>query len=176
MGFLEQGMVHVCYNGSYIKISATSHPVGLKLDFIRRFIMMRISSLFTVLLLTLSAQAWAQTPPSDKPPKLEKLEEVSEDAVNVKSNQSQQGTQIQDSRDNNGNLINTTVTSGPSTYTVSPAHPAGPVPVGEGPGPALRGPQWKVFEFGGPKKKTTPEDDSATDAPAPPPPAAPAAK
>ncbi|KQQ33738.1 hypothetical protein ASF61_11890 [Duganella sp. Leaf126] len=136
--------------------------------------MKRTASLLPVLLLTIgaTAHAWAQTPPSDKPPKMEKLEEVTEDGVNIKSNQSQQGTQIKDNRDNNGNLINTTVTAGGSTYTVRPAHPAGPVPVGEGPGPALSGPQWKVFEFGGPKKKTPVDDDSADEAPAPPPPPA----
>ena len=135
--------------------------------------MKRTSSLLPVLLLAIGAHAWAQTPPSDKPPKLEKLEEVTEDGVNVRSNQSQQGTQIKDNRDNNGNLINTTVTAGGSTYTVRPAHPAGPVPVGEGPGPTLSGPQWKVLEFGGPKKKTPVEDDSTTDVP---PPAAPVTK
>lgn len=137
--------------------------------------MKRISSLLPVLLLAIGAHAVAQTPPSDKPPKMEKVEEISGDGVNINSSQSQKGTQIKDNRDNNGNLINTTVTAGGSTYTVRPAHPAGAPAVGEGPGPTLRGAQWNVLEFGGPKKKPV-EDDSATDAGAPPPPAAPAVK
>lgn len=131
---------------------------------------MKPISLLPALLLTLGAHAWAQNTPSQAPPKLDKIEEFSEDAVNIKSNQSQQGTQITDRRDNSGNIVETTVTSGPSTYKVRPAHPAGPPAIGEGPGPALRGAQWNVMEFDiGKKKKAVTEDDSAADAPAPPP-------
>ncbi|MET0264762.1 MAG: hypothetical protein ABW202_04040 [Duganella sp.] len=129
-----------------------------------------IFSLLPALLFTLGAHAVAQNTPSQAPPKLDKIEEFSDDAVNIKSNQSQQGTQINDRRDNNGNIVETNVTSGPSTYKVRPVHPAGVGPVGEGPGPAIRGAQWTVMEFG-PGKKKKAEDDSAD---APPPPAPPA--
>jgi hypothetical protein len=132
--------------------------------------MTRISYLLPALLLTVGAHAWAQTPPSDKPPKMDKIEEYADDAVNIKSNQSQQGTQITDTRDNNGNLVDTTVKSGASTYKVRPAHPAGSV-AAEGPGPAIRGPQWTLFEFGNKKKTTEEDDDAAAEVPAPPVPA-----
>ena len=134
--------------------------------------MTRISSLWPALLLTPGANAFAQSTPSQAPPKLEKIEEVAgDDAVTVTSKQSTQ-TQITEQRDNSGNVTEATVKSGPSTYKLRPNHPVGTALPGDAMGGANRGPQWTVMEFdiGGKKKKKTTDEDAAPDTSAPPPP------
>ncbi|MYN46879.1 hypothetical protein GTP23_17700 [Pseudoduganella sp. FT93W] len=132
--------------------------------------MLRTSTLWPALLLTLSAHsAFAQSTPSQAPPKLEKLEEVTEDPITVTSKQGPE-TKITERRDNTGKVVEATVKSGPSTYTVRPNHPAGTALPGDAMGGANRGPQWTVMEFDlGKKKKKTAEDEGAAETTTPPP-------
>lgn len=156
-----------CYNGSYTKYLCGFFSV-------KGNIMKRISPLWPALLLTLSAHtAFAQSTPSQAPPKLEKIEEVADDAVTITSKQQQQKeTQITERRDNNGNPVETTVKSGPSTYTLSHKQPTGTALPGDRTAGPLRGAQWTVMEFDlGQKKKKTVEEDAADNAPPAPPPA-----
>jgi hypothetical protein len=136
---------------------------------LRRSIMTRISTLWPALLLTLSAHtAFAQSTPSQAPPKLEKIEEIADDAITVTAKPGQE-SKITEKRDNSGNVTEATVKSGPSTYTLKPNRPPG----SSVPGEVNRGAQWTVMEFDiGKKKKTTKEDDGSTDTTAPPPPPA----
>jgi len=138
--------------------------------------MTRTSLLWPALLLALGANAFAQTTPSQAPPKLEKIEEVADDPITVTAKPAPE-RQITERRDNSGNVVEATVKSGPSTYTLKPTHPVGSALPGDAMSGAARGPQWTVMTFGG-KKKKNPDDEAAadTDAPPPPPPAAPAAK
>jgi hypothetical protein len=138
--------------------------------------MTRTSLLWPALFLMLSANAFAQSTPSQAPPKLEKLEEVTDDPITVTAKPAPE-RQITERRDNSGKVVEATVKSGPSTYSLRPTHPAGTALPGDVMSGAARGPHWTVMEFGGRKKKN-PEDEAATDtdAPPPPPPAAPAAK
>lgn len=136
--------------------------------------MKRISLLWPALLLTLSAHtAFAQSTPSQAPPKLEKIEEA-DDPVTISSKQ-QTESKITERRDNSGNVVEATVKSGPSTYTVKPNHPVGASLPGDMTSGNPRGPQWTIFEFGN-KKKKTPEEETAVDTDAPPPPPPPAVK
>lgn len=138
--------------------------------------MTRTLLLWPALLLALGANAYAQSTPSQAPPKLEKLEEVADDPVTVTSKQAPE-RQITERRDNSGKVVEATVKSGPSTYTLRPTQPVGSSLPGDAMAGTPRGPQWTVMTFGGKKTKPT-EDDAAadTDAPPPPPPAAPAAR
>ncbi len=133
--------------------------------------MKRISPLWPALLLTLGAHtAFAQSTPSQAPPKLEKIEEVADDAVTISSKQ-QSENKITERRDNNGNVVEATVKSGPSTYTVKPNHPVGASLPGDMTSGNQRGPMWTVLEFDlGKKKKKTPEEEAAPDTDVPPPP------
>ena len=126
--------------------------------------MKRISPLWPALLLTLGAHtAFAQSTPSQAPPKLETIEEGSDDAVNVKDKSASEG-KITERRDNSGNVVEATVKSGPSTYTLRPNHPAGTALPGDALGSSNRGPMWTVKEFDfGKKKKKTPEEEAASD-------------
>jgi hypothetical protein len=125
----------------------------------------------SLILLTLAAHAaFAQSTPSQAPPKLEKIEEFADDSINVTAKPSTEG-KITDRRDNNGNVTETTVKSGPSTYTVRPAHPVGTSLPGDATSGPLRGAQWTVLEFDiGKKKKKTDEEAVQDNAPPPPPP------
>jgi len=136
--------------------------------------MKRISPLWPALLLMLGAHAaFAQSTPSQAPPKLEKIEDVADDAVTITSKQQQKSeTQISERRDNSGNVVETTVKSGPSTYTLRPSHPAGTALPGDRTGGPLRGAQWTVMEFDLGQKKKKPVEDEAADTSAPPPPPA----
>ncbi|MBV7537899.1 hypothetical protein KW842_19185 [Duganella sp. sic0402] len=136
--------------------------------------MKRISPLWPALLLTLSAHAaFAQSTPSQAPPKLEKIEDVADDAVTITSKQQQKSeTQISEHRDNSGKVVETTVKSGPSTYTLRPSQPTGTALPGDRTAGPLRGAQWTVMEFDlGQKKKKTAEDETPADNAPPPPPA-----
>ncbi|MEO5933817.1 MAG: hypothetical protein ABIQ08_09735 [Duganella sp.] len=136
--------------------------------------MTRTLLLWPALLLTLGANVYAQSTPSQAPPKLEKLEEVADDPITVTGKPAPE-RQITERRDNSGNVVEATVKSGPSTYTLRPNHPVGSSLPGDAMSGPARGPQWTVMQFGG-KKKKNPDDEAATDADAPPPPPAPAAK
>jgi hypothetical protein len=129
--------------------------------------MTRISNLWPALLLSLFAHgAYAQSTPSQAPPKLEKIEEIADDPITVTAKPGQE-SKITEKRDNSGNVTEATVKSGPSTYTLKPNRPVG----SSVPGEVNRGAQWTVMEFDiGKKKKTTKEDDGSTDTTAPPPP------
>jgi hypothetical protein len=131
--------------------------------------MTRTSLLWPALLLALSANAWSQSTPSQAPPKLEKIEEMAGDPITVTAKPAPE-RQITERRDNSGNVVEATVKSGPSTYTLRPPHPVGTALPGDAMSGANRGPQWTVMQFGG-KKKKNPEDDAAADTDAPPPPA-----
>jgi hypothetical protein len=133
--------------------------------------MKRISSLWPALLLTLGAHAaFAQSTPSQAPPKLEKIEEVADDPITVKAKSGTEG-KITERRDNSGNVVEATVKSGPSTYTVKPNHPVGSSLPGDMTSGNPRGPQWTVMEFDiGKKKKKAPEEEAAPDTNVPPPP------
>lgn len=136
--------------------------------------MTRTLLLWPALLLTLGANAYAQSTPSQAPPKLEKIEEVADDPITVTAKPAPE-RQITERRDNSGNVVEATVKSGPSTYTLRPTHPVGSSLPGDAMSGPARGPQWTVMTFGG-KKKKNPEDEAAADTDAPPPPPAPAAK
>ena len=124
--------------------------------------MKRISPLWPALLLTLSAHtAFAQSTPSQAPPKLEKIEEA-DDPVTISSKQ-QAESKITERRDNSGNVVEATVKSGPSTYTLRPNHPVGTSVPGDAMSGAPRGAQWTLFEFDLGKKKKAPENDAASD-------------
>jgi hypothetical protein len=134
--------------------------------------MTRTSLLWPALLLTLGAHtAFAQSTPSQAPPKLEKLEEVTDDGVTITAKPAE--NKITEKRDNSGNVTEATVKSGPSTYTLRPNHPAGTAMPGDAMSGNLRGAQWTVMEFDlGKKKKKVPDDDAAPDTNAPPTPPA----
>ncbi|SDG70048.1 MULTISPECIES: hypothetical protein [unclassified Duganella] len=137
--------------------------------------MKRISPLWPALLLTLSAHtAFAQSTPGQAPPKLEKIEEVADDGVTITSKQQQKSeTQISERRDNSGNPVETTVKSGPSTYTLSHKQPTGTALPGDRTAGPLRGAQWTVMEFDlGQKKKKAAEEEASDNVPPPPPPPA----
>ena len=125
----------------------------------------------SLLLLTLVAHAaFAQSTPSQAPPKLEKIEEIADDPITVTAKPGAEG-KITEKRDNSGNVVEATVKSGPSTYTLRPNHPVGTALPGDAMSGNNRGPQWTVLEFDiGKKKKKTPEEDAAPDNNAPPPP------
>ncbi len=131
--------------------------------------MTRTSILVPALLLTLGAHtAFAQSTPSQAPPKLEKIEEVADDAITVTAKPTPEH-KITEKRDNSGQVVEATVKSGPSTYTLKPNRPAGTALPGDAMGSANRGPQWTVMEFDiGKKKKKTTEEDGSTDTTAPP--------
>lgn len=134
--------------------------------------MKRTVPLWPALLLTLSAHtAFAQSTPSQAPPKLEKIEEVADDAITITPRQQPKTeTQITERRDNNGNPVETTVKSGPSTYTLSHKQPTGTALPGDRTGGPLRGAQWTVMEFDlGQKKKKAAEEEATDNAPPPPP-------
>ncbi|NYE63916.1 hypothetical protein FHW58_005150 [Duganella sp. 1224] len=130
--------------------------------------MKRTSLLWPALLLTLSAHpAFAQSTPSQAPPKMEKLEEVTDDPVTITAKPAE--SKITERRDNSGNVVEATVKSGPSTYTLRPNHPAGTAMPGDAMSGNLRGPQWTVMEFDlGKKKKKAPDEEAAPDTNAPP--------
>jgi hypothetical protein len=130
--------------------------------------MKRTSPLWPALLLTLGAHAaFAQSPPSQAPPKLEKIEEVADDGITVTAKPAE--TRITEKRDNSGNVTEATVKSGPSTYTLRPNHPTGTALPGDGMSGNLRGAQWTILEFDlGKKKKKTAEQDAEPDNNAPP--------
>jgi hypothetical protein len=132
--------------------------------------MTRTSSLWPALFLTLLAhQAYAQSTPSQAPPKLEKIEEV-DDPVTITAKPGAEG-KITEKRDNSGNVTEATVKSGPSTYTLRPNHPAGTALSGDAMSGNNRGPQWTILEFDlGKKKKKTPDEEAAPDTDVPPPP------
>jgi hypothetical protein len=131
--------------------------------------MTRISTLWPALLLTLSAHtAFAQSTPSQAPPKLEKIEEIADDPITVTAKPTQE-SKITEKRDNSGNVTEATVKSGPSTYTLKPNRPVGTSVPGDAMSGNNRGPQWTVMEFDlGKKKKTTKEEDGSPDNTAPP--------
>lgn len=130
--------------------------------------MTRTSLLWPALLLTLSAHSvLAQTTPSQAPPKLEKIEEIADDPITVTAKPAPEH-QITEKRVG-GQVVEATVKSGPSTYTLKPNHPAGTALPGDALGSANRGPQWTVMEFDlGKKKKKTTEEDGTPDTTAPP--------
>ncbi|MYM65976.1 hypothetical protein GTP45_03875 [Pseudoduganella sp. FT55W] len=119
----------------------------------------------SLILLALVAQtAFAQSTPSQAPPKLEKIEEFVEDPITVTAKPNAEG-KIAEKRDNSGNVTEATVKSGPSTYTLRPNHPPGDTTNGTN-----RGPMWTVLEFDiGKKKKKTDEEAVQENAPPPPP-------
>jgi hypothetical protein len=131
--------------------------------------MTRISTLWPALLLTLGAHgAFAQSTPSQAPPKLEKIEEIADDPITVTAKPGQE-SKITEKRDNSGNVTEATVKSGPSTYTLKPNRPAGTALPGDIMSGNNRGPQWTVMEFDiGKKKKTTQDEDGSPDNTAPP--------
>ena len=131
--------------------------------------MTRISTLWPALLLTLSAHtAFAQSTPSQAPPKLERIEEIADDPITVTAKPAPE-SKITEKRDNSGNVTEATVKSGPSTYTLKPNRPAGTSLPGDATAGNNRGPQWTVMEFDlGKKKKKTTEEEGGSDNTAPP--------
>jgi hypothetical protein len=131
--------------------------------------MTRISTLWPALLLTLSAHAaFAQSTPSQAPPKLERIEEIADDPITVTAKPAPE-SKITEKRDNSGNVTEATVKSGPSTYTLKPNRPPGTALPGDATSGANRGPQWTVMEFDlGKKKKKTTDEEAAPDNTAPP--------
>jgi hypothetical protein len=123
-----------------------------------------------LILLTLAAHAaFAQSTPSQAPPKLEnrrirgRLDQRHRQARNRGQNHRSPRQQRQCHRNHRQKR--------PSTYTVRPAHPAGTSLPGDATAAPLRGAQWTVLEFDiGKKKKKTDEEAAQDNAPPPPPP------
>lgn len=131
---------------------------------------MRPSTIWPVLLLTLSSAVQAQTP-SAAPPKLDKIEDI--DTPITVTNKNGKERPVSEKRDNSGRVTEVKVKSGSTSYTVKPPNTRTSTALpGDAAGQANRGPQWTVMEFDLGKKKTKQKDDEADDS-APPPPAPP---
>lgn len=116
------------------------------------------------------AQSRADTPP---PPRLEKLEEGDAPAVTIPGKSSEQ--QIQETREN-GRVTSVRVTSGGSTYYVTPNAPKGSAQPGDVQSTSNRPAQWQIMEFSAERQKDA-RGEAAAAVPAPPPaPPAPAAR
>lgn len=115
------------------------------------------------------AQSRADTPP----PRLEKLEEGDVPAVTIPGKSSEQ--QIQETREN-GRVTSVRVTSGGSTYYVTPNTPKGSAQPGDVQSTSNRPAQWQIMEFSAERQKDA-RGEAAAAVPAPPPaPPAPAAR
>jgi hypothetical protein len=136
--------------------------------------------LLAVFLLANAGTAFAQTKPSDAPPKLERIEEGSDTPVTIVPKRDER-RKIKEKREG-GQVTEVQVTSGKSTYTMKGANPASTaMGNSEGTGSTLRTPQWQVLEFDLSKKKQKQRDEEAAAAaaaapPAPVPPPPPPAK
>lgn len=97
------------------------------------------------------AQDRAEAPP---PPRLEKLEEGEPPAVVIPSKPTEQ--QIVEKRDH-GQVIETKVTTGGSTYYLKPNQPKGSALPGDLQSTANRPAQWQVMEFNTQRRKDVPE-------------------
>ena len=135
--------------------------------------MLRTSPLWKILSLCLIAHAgtaFAQTKPSDAPPKLETIETAPAPRpnVNVTPKSAKGGTKITEKKEG-GRVTEVKVQAGASNYTMKPNTPAGNAQVGDAQGgTTIRPPQWTVLEFGKGKKKPV-EEAAAQTADAPPP-------
>lgn len=135
--------------------------------------MMRPSPALKLLALFLLAHggaAFAQTKPSDAPPKLERIEEGSDTPVTIVPKRDEQ-RKIKETRDG-GQVKEVQVKSGKSTYTMKGSNPASVTETSVGTGSTLRPPQWQVLEFDLSKKKQAQRDEEAAAAAAAAPPAA----
>ncbi|NML62499.1 hypothetical protein HHL21_15735 [Massilia sp. RP-1-19] len=135
--------------------------------------MMRTSpavKLLALFLLANGGAAYAQTKPSDAPPKLERIEEGSDTPVTIVPQRDEQ-RKVRETRDG-GQVREVEVKSGKSTYTMKGSNPASVTETSVGTGSTLRPPQWKVLEFDLSKKKQAQRDEEAAAAAAAAPPAA----
>lgn len=136
--------------------------------------MMRTAPALKLLALFLFASAgsaFAQTRPSDAPPKLERIEEGADAPVTIVPKRDQPKVRIEETR-KDGMVKEVEVTTGNSTYTMKGKHPASVTEMGPGVGSTLRPPQWQVLEFDLSKKKQSQRDEEAAAAAAAAPPAA----
>lgn len=116
-----------------------------------------IASLFLLSSLCIPASAQNSDKPAPPPPKMDKLEEGIDPNLKGSSNPviKQEPDRKITERKVNGKVVEATVKSGKSTYTLNPKTDAhdhtqhGDVQSG----PA-KGAQWKIMEFGGDKKPT----------------------
>jgi hypothetical protein len=114
--------------------------------------MSRTSTCLTTLTLCLlahaglaSAQQQQQTPPSDKPPKLERIEPGSD--VPATTIPQQGRTQIKEKRRDGGEVTEVDVKSGKSHYILRPNRPPGNAVPGSAESGAVGGPLWPVLDF-----------------------------
>lgn len=119
----------------------------------------RLSTLALCLLapvsLALAQQAKPQTPPDQKPPKLERIEPGSD--VPATTIPPREGTTIKE-RKQNGQVTEVEVKAGPSHYYMKPNTPAGNAQPGTAEAGSVRAPQWQVLEFDLGKKKKAAAD------------------
>jgi hypothetical protein len=140
---------------------------------IKVIIMMRTTpalKLLALFLLANAGSAFAQTKPSDAPPKLERIEEGSDTPVTIVPKREEQ-RQVRETKDG-GQVKEVQVKSGKSIYTMKGKNPASVTETSVGTGSTLRPPQWQVLEFDLSKKKQAQRDEEAAAAAAAAPPAA----
>ena len=115
--------------------------------------------------------AFAQQPANaaPPPPRLEPLEEGEAPGVTINAPQQQQGSVTQ-KRAPGGNITETKVTKGRSTYYVLPNNPAGSSVRGDMESNSTRAPQWEVmkFDFRRDKEVKDAAVEAAASTPAPP--------
>jgi hypothetical protein len=110
-------------------------------------------------------QSQPQTPPSEKPPRLERIEPGSD--VPATTIPPKGGTQIKE-RKEGGVVTEVEVQAGPSHYTMRPANPPGNAQPGTvEANQATRAPQWQVLEFDLNKKRKQGEPAAAAPAQVP---------
>jgi hypothetical protein len=128
-----------------------AHPFVTMSQTNKVIIMSRSSSCLTTLTLCLLAHAGLasaqqqQTPPSDKPPKLERIEPGSD--VPATTIPPQGRTRIIEKKANGGQVTEVQVTSGKSHYVVRPNNPPGNAVPGSAESGSVGAPQWKVLDF-----------------------------
>jgi hypothetical protein len=129
-----------------------------------------LGKLVLVALTLIAGSAQAQNAPTkltDDAPRLERLEEGEQPAVTIRKPEEKKGTTVM--RDANGNITETRVETGKTTYFVRPNRQPGNSQPGDLQSSGNRAAQFKVKEFGpGAKKKELPENDPQTLEPASP--------
>lgn len=120
--------------------------------------------LFPAMVLTPLAAALAQQKAEvPEPPRMEKLEEGDLPAVTIPGRQSEQ--QIEEKRDHSV-ITSTKVTSGGSTYYVTPNHPKGSALPGDVQSTANQPAQWQIMEFNTRRRDQVESDPNPTPTPA----------
>lgn len=119
---------------------------------------------------TSSASAQQAQPADAQPPQLEQLEEGDAPAITIQR-PDQRGSVVE-KRARGGIVTEVEVTSGKSTYYLTPSPQSGSTTYGDSQGNIMRAPQWRIGEFDL-RRKDEASDKAARDREAGPPPPAP---